>query len=133
MKEKDMKLIKDKEFLRNIAYQIDLMNTLGGGVSETYVNIKKYKRGAVISISAASVRPDLFKVVLNNNQLTLLSVLQSELSAEIAAPMFNRTFILPPQVDLGRIEAVHENGELQVRLPYYESTGKPREIEIKEL
>lgn len=45
-----MKLIKDKEFLKNIAYQIDLLNTLGGGVSETYVDIKKYKKGAVIHV-----------------------------------------------------------------------------------
>lgn len=128
-----MKLIKDKEFLRNIAYQIDLMNTLGGGVSETHINIKKYKRGAVINVSAAGVKPDLFKVVLNNNELTLFSVLQSALDDEIAAPMFSKTFILPVQVDLSRIEAVHEDGQLQVRLPYHESTGQPREIEIKGL
>ncbi|GHA65272.1 Hsp20/alpha crystallin family protein [Pontibacter akesuensis] len=128
-----MKLIKDKEFLRNIAHQIDLLNTLGGGVSETYVDVEKYKKGAVINVWAASVNPESFKVVLNNNQLTLFSVLQSDENPEMAAPMFNRTFMLPPQVDLKRIEAVYEDGQLQVKLPYHEDTGKFREIEIKQL
>lgn len=128
-----MKLIKDKEFLKNIAQQIDLLNTLGGGVSETYVDIKKYKKGAVINVWAASVDPEAFKVVLNNNQLSIFSVLQSRENQAMAAPLFNRTFMLPPQVDLGRVEAIYKDGQLMVKLPYYESTGQPREIEIKQL
>lgn len=128
-----MKLIKDKEFLRNIAHQINLLNTIGGGVSETYVDIKKYKRGAVINVWAAGVSPESFKVVLHQNQLTVFSVLHSPENPEMAAPLFNRTFILPPQVDLSRIEAVHEDGQLQVRLPYFEDINKPREIKIKQL
>jgi len=128
-----MKLIKDKEFLKSIAQQIDLLNTLGGGVSETYVDIKKYKKGAVINVWAASVDPEAFKVVLNNNQLSVFSVLQSQENPAMAAPLFNRTFMLPPQVDLGRVEAVYQDGQLMVKLPYFESTGQPREIEIKQL
>ncbi|WP_299761985.1 Hsp20/alpha crystallin family protein [uncultured Pontibacter sp.] len=126
-----MKLIKDKKFLKNIAHQINLLNTIGGGVSETYVDIKKYKKGAVVNVWAAGVNPESYKVVLHNNQLTLFSVLHSQENPEMAAPLFNRTFILPPQVDLSRIEAVHEGGQLQVRLPYFESINQPREIEIK--
>lgn len=128
-----MKLIKDKQLLKNIALQIDLLNTLGGGVSETYVDIKKYKKGAVINVYAAGVDPEAFKVVLHNNQLTVFSVLQSKENPEMAAPLFNRMFMLPPQVDLGRVEAVYQDGQLRVKLPYYESTGQPREIEIKQL
>lgn len=128
-----MKLIKDKQLLKNIAQQIDLLNTLGGGVSETYVDIKKFKKGAVIKVHAAGVDPEAFKVVLHNNQLTVFSVLQSKENPEMAAPLFNRIFMLPPQVDLGRVEAVYQDGQLMVKLPFYESTGQPREIEIKQL
>lgn len=128
-----MKLIKDKQLLKNIAQQIDLLNTLGGGVSETYVDIKKFKKGAVINVYAAGVDPEAFKVVLHNNQLTVFSVLQSKENSEMAAPLFNRIFVLPPQVDLGRVEAVYQDGQLMVNLPFYESTGQPREIEIKQL
>ncbi|WP_245842288.1 Hsp20/alpha crystallin family protein [Pontibacter ummariensis] len=128
-----MKLINNKEFLKSIAQQIDLLNTIGGGVSETYVDIQKYKKGAVINVWAAGVDPEAFKVVLNNNQLTMFSLLHSKENAEMAAPLFNRTFMLPPQVDLSRVEAVYQEGQLQVRLPYLEGAGQPREIEIKQL
>lgn len=128
-----MKLIKDKQLLKNIAHQIDLLNTLGGGVSETYVDIKKYKKGAIINVWAAGVSSESFKVVLHNNKLTLFSVLQSKKNPELAAPMFNRMFMLPPQVDMSRIEAVHKDGQLQVKLPYHKGAGQPREIEIKQL
>ncbi|WP_347157567.1 Hsp20/alpha crystallin family protein [Pontibacter chitinilyticus] len=127
-----MKLIKDKELLRNIALQIDLLNTVGGGVSETYVDIKKYKKGAVIEVWAAGVNPESFRVVLHNNQLTVLSTLHSEDNPEMAAPLFNKTFTLPPQVNLSKIEAVYHEGQLQVKLPYHESAGQAREIEIKQ-
>ncbi|WP_162054429.1 Hsp20/alpha crystallin family protein [Pontibacter pamirensis] len=128
-----MKLIKDKELLKNIALQIDLLNTLGGGVSETYIDIKKYKKGAVINVWAAGVDPEAFKVVLHDNNLTVFSVLQSRENSEMAAPLFNRMFMLPPQVDLRRVEAVYQKGQLMVKLPYHESTGQPREIDIKQL
>ncbi|WP_245539549.1 Hsp20/alpha crystallin family protein [Pontibacter roseus] len=127
-----MKIIKNKEFLRNIAHQIDLFNTLGGGVSETYADIKKYKKGAVIEVWAAGVNPEAFRVVLHQNQVTVFSVLQSQDNPEMAAPMFTRIFMLPPQVDLSRIEAVYEDGQLLVKLPYHDSALNPREIEIKQ-
>jgi HSP20 family molecular chaperone IbpA len=128
-----MKIIKDREFLRNIAHQIDLLNTLGGGVSEIYADIKKYKKGAVIEVWAAGVNPESFKVVLHQNQLTVFSVLQSQDKPEMAAPMFTRIFTLPPQVDLSRIEAVYQEGQLTVKLPYHDSALNPHEIEIKKL
>lgn len=128
-----MKLIKDKELLQNIAHQVNLLNTVGGGISETYVDVKKYKKGAVIEVWAAAVNPESFRVVLNVNHLTILSALHSEENPQMAVPLFNRTFQLPPQVDLSRIEAVYQDGQLQVRLPYLESADQPREIEIKQL
>jgi HSP20 family protein len=128
-----MKIIKDKNFLQNIAKQLDLFNTLGGGISETYVDIKKYKKGAIIQIWAAGVNPEAFKVVLQNNQLTVYSVLHSKHNAQLAAPLFNRVFMLPPAVDLSRIEAIYKEGKIQVKLPYYDSVNKPKEIEIKQI
>lgn len=128
-----MKIIKDKVFLRNIAEQLDLFNTIGGGISETYVDVKKYKKGAIIQVWAAGVDPEAYKVVLHNNQLTIYSVLQSDNNSQLAAPLFNRIIMLPPAVNLNRIEAVYQDGQLQVKLPYYDSANQPKEIEIKQL
>ena len=133
LEEKEMKIIKDKEFLRTIAYQIDLLNTVGGGVSETYVEIKKKKRSAVINVWAAGINPESFKVVLHQNQLTIFSVLQSPENPQMAVPMFNRIFTLPPQIDLARIEAIYRDGELRVKLPYHDAALHPRQIDIKQI
>jgi HSP20 family protein len=128
-----MKIIKDKQFLKDIAQQLDLFNTIGGGISETYVDVKKYKKGAIINVWAAGVNPEAFKVVLHDNQLTIYSVLTSEHNPQLAAPLFNKVFTLPPLVDLSRIEAVYSEGQLKVKLPYHESVGRPKEIEIQQL
>jgi len=128
-----MKFIKDKHILRSIAQQIDLLSTIAGGVSETYVDVKKKKNRAVIQVWAAGVSPEAFKVVLHKNQLTIFSVLQNEANSELAIPLFNRTFMLPAQVDLSAIEAIYHEGRLKVNLPYYEATNRPKEIKIRHI
>ncbi|WP_114782900.1 Hsp20 family protein [Botryobacter ruber] len=128
-----MKLIKDKEFLRNIAQHIDLLNTVGGGISETYVEVKKYRKGAVIQVKAAGVIPEAFKVLLHNNQLSIMSVLQNQEKSGVGVPLFAQTFVLPPEVDVTGIEAVHQESALQIRLPYHDAANNPKEIEIKTL
>ncbi|CAN5901737.1 hypothetical protein BH24BAC1_BH24BAC1_23210 [soil metagenome] len=128
-----MKFIKDKNILRNLANQIDLINTINGGVAETMVRVDKRKRGAIIRVSAPSVQPEAFQVVLHNNILIVFSTLKREDNPELVAPLFHQTYLLPPQVNLSGIEAVHENNELQVRLPYYVATNEPRIIQIKQI
>jgi HSP20 family protein len=128
-----MKFIKDKQLLKNLANQIDLLNTINGGVAETQVRVDKRQKGAIIRVSAPSVQPEAFQVVLHNNILILFSTLKREDNPELMAPLFHQTYMLPPQVNLTAIEAVHENGELQVRLPYYEAAKEPRIIQIKQL
>lgn len=129
----EMKFIKDKEILRNIAQQIDLLSTIAGGISETYVDVKKKRNEAVIHVWAAGVNPEAFKVVLHNNQLTIFSVLQSQYNPALAAPLFNKVFVLPHQVDISAIEAIYHDGQLEVHLPYHEAANKPKEIKIKQL
>ena len=128
-----MNLINNKEFLRNIAQHLNLFNTIAGGVSETQVTVDKYKRGAVIEVWAASVSPESFKVMVHKNQLTVYSLLHSTENEDLHVPMFNRVFVLPPQVDISNIEAIYQDGKLQVRLPYHNAAIRPKEIEIKQL
>ncbi len=128
-----MKLIRDKQLLKNLANQIDLLNTINGGIAETLVRVDKRQRGAIIRISAPSVAPEAFQVVLHNNILIIFSTLRRQDNPELVAPLFHQTYLLPPQVNLGGIEAVHEDGELQVRLTYYEAAKEPRIIQIKQL
>ncbi|MBC5994052.1 Hsp20/alpha crystallin family protein [Pontibacter cellulosilyticus] len=128
-----MKRFNNKDFLHTIALHLDLFNTIGGGVSKTYARVKKEQESAVIEVWAAGVNPELFKVVLRRNTLTVNSVLTSDHSPNVTVPIFSRTFILPPIVDLNQIEALYQDGKLRIKLPYHEAADRPREIEIKQL
>ncbi|QMU30992.1 Hsp20/alpha crystallin family protein [Adhaeribacter radiodurans] len=126
-----MKLIKNKEFLQQIAHQIDVLNTLGGGISLPQVKVDKLEKGAIIWVAIPSVSPEAYQIALNHNQLTIMATHQSDADSEEAIPLFSQHFMLPPQVDLSRIDAVFADQELQVRLPYHTSVYQTRSIDIK--
>ncbi|QHJ08337.1 Hsp20/alpha crystallin family protein [Hymenobacter busanensis] len=117
--------------IRNFLPQLDLLNTLGGGVAQPKLNLEKQARGVVISVALPTVDSERFHVVLDNNRLTVYAEFRHEPEAALAAPLFVHTFELPPALDLHRIDAVHENGELKVRIPFENPTDRRREIDIK--
>ncbi|RTQ48566.1 Hsp20 family protein [Hymenobacter gummosus] len=125
-----MKLIS-QEFLHNIAPQLDLLNTLGGGVAQPQVRVHKREQGVVIRVSAPSVRPETFHVVLNNNRLDVFAEYRHAAEDKLVAPLFVQSFELPEELDVTRIDAVHENDELRVRIPYQDPSNRQREINIR--
>ncbi|GAB2944447.1 hypothetical protein GCM10027048_06560 [Hymenobacter coalescens] len=125
-----MKLIS-QEFLHNIAPQLNLLNTLGGGVAQPLVRVQKREQDVVIRVSAPSVRPETFHVVLNNNRLDVFAEYRHAPDDELVAPLFVHNFQLPNGLDLTRIDAVHRQGELRVRIPYQDPGNSQREIDIR--
>ncbi|MEJ8804358.1 Hsp20/alpha crystallin family protein [Pontibacter sp. H249] len=123
----------NKEFLHSIALYLDLFNTVGGGVAETYTDVKIGKHKAVINIWTPSISPEAYNVTLHNNVLTVSVNLPSEYDYKVKVPMYSRAFLLPPAINLSLVEATHQDGKLKVLLPYFESVGKPKEIEIRQL
>ncbi|MBO0360328.1 Hsp20/alpha crystallin family protein [Hymenobacter sp. BT186] len=126
-----MNLISRK-FIRNMAPQLDLLNTLGGGIAQAQMRIDKLKKGVVIRVAAPSVSPENIHVVLNNNRMTVFGEFRHEPEDQLAAPLFTRILDLPGNLDLTRIDAIHENNELQVRIPYLDPSSQQREIDIKQ-
>lgn len=125
-----MKLIS-QEFLHNIAPQLNLLNTLGGGVAQPQVRVQQREQGVVIRVSAPSVEPGTFHVVLNNNRLDVFAEYRHAPEDKLIAPLFVQTFELPEELDQARIDAVHTNGELRVRIPYKDPSSSQREIKIR--
>lgn len=126
-----MNLISRK-FIRHLAPQLDLLNTLGGGIAQVQLRIDKSKQGVVVRVAAPSVSPDNIHVLLNNNRLTVYGQYRHQPEDQLAAPLFSRVIDLPANLDLTRIDAVHEHHELQVRIPYQDPTAQQREITIKQ-
>lgn len=126
-----MKLIKNKEFLRNAANYIDVMNTLGGGIAESQVLFEKRKKGSLIRVIVPGVAPEAFQVNLNSNLLAITALTSAESNGWVA-PVFHQEFALPPQVALDRIKVVFSDRELQIRLPYHDTTSRQLPIETDE-
>ena len=120
-----------KEFIHNIAPQLNLLNTVGGGVAQAMLRVDKREQGVVVRVAIPSVSPDNFHVLLNNNDLTVYCEYRHAPEDKLAAPLFTQTLTLPNSLDLSRIDAVHEGHELQIRIPYQNPATRQREIDIR--
>jgi HSP20 family protein len=126
-----MKLIS-REFIRSIAPQLDLLNTIGGGVAQPKLHVNERPQGVVLHVAMPSVPAESFHVVLKDSSLTVYGEFRHEPEAQLAAPLFVQTLDLPKNLDLTSINATHENGELRVAIPFKDpATTEPREIDIQ--
>ncbi|HEX8326257.1 MAG TPA: Hsp20/alpha crystallin family protein [Hymenobacter sp.] len=125
-----MKFISPK-FIRTIAPQLDLLNTIGGGVAQPQLRIDRRPKGVIVRVAMPTVPADSFRVVLDKQRLTVFGEFRHEPTDQLAAPLFVQTLNLPDNLDLARIDAVHEGDELQVRIPFLNPTDQQREIDIR--
>ena len=125
-----MKLISPK-FIRSIAPQLDLMNTIGGGVAQPQLRIDQHPKGVIVRVAVPTVTADSFRVVLNQQRLTVFGEYRHESTNQLAAPLFVQTLNLPDNLNMARIDAVHEGQELRVRIPFLNPTDQQREIDIR--
>lgn len=125
-----MKLISPT-FIRTIAPQLDLLNTIGGGVAQPQLRVDRHPKGVILRVAMPTVSADSFRVVLNQQRLTVFGEYRHEPTAPLAAPLFIQTLDLPANLDLARIDAVHEGQELRVRIPFLHPTDQQREIDIR--
>lgn len=120
--------------------QIDLLNTLYGGSSQTTMNVEREDERLVITLSAPGVKANSFNVLVEGNKLILYTLLvgtaehQDEESRQrLAVPMFLRVLDIPSFVDADQIEATHEHGRVMVMLPFKDEEHLHRRIDIKNL
>ncbi len=132
-----MEFAKDNNMWRGFLKQIDLMNTLNGGVSMASLNMEEQENSLVITVSAPGVSPESFNIFIDHYKLIILSTLPNEdlMDEEnMYIPMFYKAFDIPYFVEGSKIDAVYEDGVLKVILPYREkSTTLQRKIDIKNL
>lgn len=132
-----MNLLNNKELLRGLLRQGDLINTINGGVSMTRVVKEQYDDEFVITLSAPGLSAEAFNVVLNENQLIVFSVLpDSGIDQDnqlFNIPLFYRSFELPAYIDVDNIEALHDDNALRVELPFKKNGMNFRKIDIRHL
>ncbi|MVM39628.1 Hsp20 family protein [Spirosoma sp. HMF3257] len=120
--------------------QIDLLNTLYGGSSQTTMNVEREDERLLITLSAPGVKANSFNVLVEGNKLVLYTLLvgtaqhQKESTIQrLAVPMFLRVLDIPSFIDADHIDAVHEQGRVIVSLPFKDEEHMHRRIDIKNL
>lgn len=133
----EMNLLKNKKVLRGLLEQGDILNTINGGVSQASLIKEQMDEYFSISVSAPSVPAEAFNVVLNDDQLIIFAVLPNSTVQEddqlFNIPMFYKSFDLPNYIDIENIEALHDDEQLIVTLPFKLSARYNRKIDIKHL
>lgn len=119
--------------LKQFIHQIDQINTISGGKSETFVNIDQNNDHILIKVTTPSLSDDNYNVVVNKDKLLIYSLIQnSEEDNPLAIPFFNRAFDIPYFVDASAIEAEVSEGELRVIMPVKNQQSiQPRKIDIR--
>lgn len=121
--------------------QIDLLNTLYGGSSQTTMDVEREDENLVITLRAPGVRASAFNVLVEGTRLVIYTLLvnnsvrkqDQEEAQRLAVPMFLRVLDIPDFVDSDEIEAVHEHGKVIITLPFKDEETMHRRIDIKDL
>jgi HSP20 family protein len=137
-----MKSARKYTAMRGFGPQLDLLNTLNGGVAQAAIRVRQRRRDVVITIAAPSLDPEAFAISLDAQQRLTIASANSPLDPDTPGglppdhrvPLLRQHFTLPPQVDLDRIEATFSHDRLRIRLPFRTTPGTedvPRRIEIR--
>lgn len=120
--------------------QIDLLNTLYGGSSQTTMHVEREDERLIITLSAPGVKANSFNVLVESNKLIIYTLLVSTseqqegaVSQRLAVPMFLRVLDIPSFIDADQIEATHQHGQVVVTLPFKDEEHLHRRIDIKDL
>lgn len=124
MKQFNYNLYNNKEEIEELLREVNLNNTVNGGTSSTSINIIGSDEKLVIKVAAPSVKADAFNIILNFNKITISTWIKEGYEYKkyeyktILVPLFVKTFDIPALVDLEKIEAIHEDGALNLILPF---------------
>jgi len=100
-------------------------------------DVVENKDDYMVSVELPGMKKEDVKISLRNNSLTVSGEKKKEFESkdetyhrvERAFGAFNRTFVIPSEVDSSKIKAEFKDGILTVQLPKVEA-AKPKEIPI---
>lgn len=125
--------------LRGFGPQLDLLNTLNGGVAQTAIRVRQRRHEVVIDVAAPGLDPEAFDISLDDDQRLTISSAASpidpatpNLPNDLRVPLLRQQFELPQQIDGSRIEATYTGTRLRVTLPFRpRAEGRARRIDVR--
>ena len=109
----------DKNQYMNLITSVDVMNTLNGGRTEPVVKLKQRTDSREIRVKIPGIDPEKIEVEVNEDRVLIFYMMNIESGGkEIGTPysVYNRQ--QPYFIDVNRIVAQVEEGELVVTLPF---------------
>lgn len=132
-----MNYLQNKEILRDLLKQGDVMNTVNGGVRQTDLRVINSGDDVEIFVSNPSVRPECFDFTVFNNKLVINVLLKNEdveSGQSYSYPIFTKVIDIPFFTDLSRLDAAYENGRFRIHLPSNPSIPRrPVSLRIRNL
>lgn len=127
----------ERDGIDQIMLNIDVNNTINGGMIQTTVNTEEYKDETIITIKVPSISPDKLRLRVYNNLLLLMHKMNYEVA--LGGQVLPLTQILikipvPNKAIVANIDAIHKDNELIIFIPKGSEDqimDKSRDIEIK--
>lgn len=128
-----MKWNRNNDFFPSILGEIfndEVFDKISNRMSVPAVNLVESDNSYEIHMAAPGLKKEDFKISLENKVLTISSEKSTESESsedkftrkEYSYSSFSRSFTLPENTDIERIDAKYENGELRLNLPKKEKT-----------
>lgn len=118
----------EENALKGFEEQININNTLTGGVASTKMDLRQDKNAYTAHFYTPSVTGEAFKMILEGNSLIIYALLKTN---EKIVPKFVQAFPIPHFVDTDNIKANAQNGFLTIHAPFKEGmTGTSQELPI---
>lgn len=102
-------------------------------------NVEKFKDKTIIELATPGMSKEDIKISLTDDYITIEGEQRKEtksegerIHTEYSVSKFSRSFSIPENIDLDKIEGDIENGILRITLPY-QAPQEPRKIPIKSL
>lgn len=126
----------EKGLLKSMAQDARSLNTIAGGIAATDMKIiQSEEEGYLIKIKTPSVAAEAYNIEINRDQLMIYTKLAEDADDEDILTPFFQILPITSGVDVDAIEAVFENGELQIFAPFHEdrNTNEIKRINIRQL
>ena len=127
----------ERDGIDQIMLNIDVNNTINGGMIQTTANTEEYKNEVIITIKVPGISPERLKLRVFNNLLLLMHNMNYEVAlGGHAVPLTQvlRKIPVPRKAMVEAIEAVQKGNELIIFIPTgneRQKLNQTRDIDIK--
>ena len=123
---------RSNDFITALAVSGDILNTLGGGMSQPRIAFESSDVGQMLKIKVPGVDVSGLNVEINFNRLTVFQGAGQAPEVTIPVPRIILDKPIPYFIDVDKITAMAEGKVLNISLPYNErANGYHRKIGIR--